>query len=119
VAGDLLVRFVLGGVLVCAFAAAGEAVEPKSFAGLFGAAPSVALATLSLTFARQGPRVVGVEARSMVLGGLALLAYGAACVVATKRKGIPVWLAAGGAWAVWVAVALSLWGSGVAMGLLR
>ncbi|HEY8088338.1 MAG TPA: hypothetical protein VIF09_10850 [Polyangiaceae bacterium] len=116
---DLLVRFLLGGALVCAFAAAGEVFEPKSFAGLFGAAPSVALATLSLTFAEQGPGTVGIEARSMVLGGFALLAYGAACVVAAKRAAVPVWLAASGAWAVWLAVALCLWRAGETMGLLR
>jgi hypothetical protein len=43
---EYLLRFIAGGVAVSAFAAFGDAVRPKSFAGLFGAAPSIALATL-------------------------------------------------------------------------
>jgi hypothetical protein len=38
--------FLAGGVAVAAFAALGDTLRPKSFAGLFGAAPSIALATL-------------------------------------------------------------------------
>ena len=37
---DLILRFLIGGVVVSAFAALGDMVKPKSFAGLFGAAPS-------------------------------------------------------------------------------
>jgi hypothetical protein len=39
----------VGGVVVSLFAILGDTLKPKSFAGLFGAAPSVALATLGLT----------------------------------------------------------------------
>jgi len=39
------VRFLAGGIAVSAFAALGDTLRPKSFAGLFGAAPSIALAT--------------------------------------------------------------------------
>ena len=42
---ELLVRFVIGGLAVSSFAVVGDIFKPKSFAGLFGAAPSVALAT--------------------------------------------------------------------------
>ena len=51
---DILIRFLIGGLVVSAFAAFGDMFKPKSFAGLFGAAPSVALATLGLTIASQG-----------------------------------------------------------------
>ena len=51
---QILVRFVVGGLVVSAFAIIGDLLKPKSFAGLFGAAPSVALATLSLTVATEG-----------------------------------------------------------------
>jgi Protein of unknown function (DUF3147) len=51
---QILVRFVVGGLVVSAFAIIGDLLKPKSFAGLFGAAPSVALATLSLTVAKEG-----------------------------------------------------------------
>jgi hypothetical protein len=47
---DYLLRFAAGGLIVSAFAVLGDVLRPKSFAGLFGAAPSVALATLSLAF---------------------------------------------------------------------
>lgn len=46
---ELLLRFLIGGSVVSLFAIAGDVFRPKSFAGLFGAAPSVALATLALT----------------------------------------------------------------------
>ena len=51
---DVLIRFIIGGLFVCAFAVLGDSLKPKSFAGLFGAAPSVALATLLLTIRREG-----------------------------------------------------------------
>ena len=41
---EYAVRFLVGGALVSAFAMLGDILRPKSFAGLFGAAPSVALA---------------------------------------------------------------------------
>ncbi len=51
---QLIFRFVVGGFIVTLFAALGDVLKPKSFAGLFGAAPSVALATLGLTIAADG-----------------------------------------------------------------
>jgi hypothetical protein len=53
---DLLVRFFLGGIVVSMFAALGDALRPRTFAGIFGAAPSVALASLFLRTAPTGPR---------------------------------------------------------------
>lgn len=47
-------RFLAGGIAVSAFATLGDALRPKSFAGLFGAAPSIALATLFLTLSQKG-----------------------------------------------------------------
>jgi hypothetical protein len=37
---ESLVRFLAGGTVVSAFAMLGDILRPKSFAGLFGAAPS-------------------------------------------------------------------------------
>ena len=54
-------RFVVGGVIVSAFAALGGIVKPKSFAGLFGASPSVALATLGLTIQASGKQFASAE----------------------------------------------------------
>lgn len=102
---ELLVRFLLGGAVVSAFAAAGELFKPKTFSGLFGAAPSVAIASLALAFQKHGPGYVGIEARSMALGSVAMLLYSAACVALSKRHAIPVWLGAGAAWIAWFGAA--------------
>ena len=68
---QILIRFLVGGAVVSAFAILGDLLKPKSFAGLFGAAPSVALATLGLTIATEGPSYAATEARSMMAGAVA------------------------------------------------
>ncbi len=105
---ELLLRFVLGGAIVSLFAAAGELFKPKTFAGIFGAAPSVAIATLALAFAKEGADYVRLEARSMLVGSAALFLYGAVCVFAAKRRNVPVWAGAGAAWIAWLAAAFGL-----------
>jgi len=45
---EYVVRFLLGGAVVSMFAMLGDVLRPKRFAGLFGAAPAVALATLGI-----------------------------------------------------------------------
>lgn len=72
---DLLVRFITGGIVVSLFALVGGVLRPKSFAGLFAAAPSVALATITLTVVRKGPGYAAIEARSMIFGAAAFLIY--------------------------------------------
>jgi hypothetical protein len=72
---EYLVRFLAGGIVVSAFAVLSDVLRPKSFAGLFGAAPTVALATLSLALWKEGSDYVSIEGRSMILGALALVAY--------------------------------------------
>src|SRR5207302_8674325 len=72
---ELIVRFVIGGLVVFVLAVVGDLLKPKSFAGLFGAAPSVALATLGLTVAREGPFYAAMEAHSMMAGAIAFFIY--------------------------------------------
>jgi hypothetical protein len=60
---DYVIRFIAGGVVVSVFAVLGDLLRPKSFAGLFGAAPSVALATLALAFWKDGSSYVATEGR--------------------------------------------------------
>lgn len=72
---EYIIRFLVGGVVVSAFALLGDILRPKSFAGLFGAAPSVALATLGITLLTKGGPYAAVEGRSMVIGSLALAVY--------------------------------------------
>ena len=72
---DYVIRFLAGGLVVSLFAVAGDVLRPKSFAGLFGAAPSVALATLTLAFWKDGSGYVATESRSMIIGAIAFAVY--------------------------------------------
>jgi hypothetical protein len=76
---ETILRFIIGGAIVTAFAAMGDMLKPKSFAGLFGAAPSVAIATLGLTLRMKGPAYCAIEGRSMIGGAFAFFIY--ACLV--------------------------------------
>lgn len=69
---EYLIRFVVGGVVVSAFALLGDVLRPKSFASLFGAAPSVALATLGIAIYQHGAGYAALQSRSMVVGAIAL-----------------------------------------------
>jgi cbb3-type cytochrome oxidase subunit 1 len=71
----MLLRIVAGGIAVSAFSVLGDLVEPKTFAGLFGAAPSVALATLTLAIVKEDRGYASLEARSMIIGAIAFFAY--------------------------------------------
>lgn len=107
--GELVARFFAGGALVALFAVMGDIFTPKSFAGLFAAAPSVALATMVLTLHKEGAALVAVEARSMIVGAVAFAAY--ASVVARvlhRRRQHPTAVAIA-ALAVWGAVAAAGW----------
>lgn len=105
-----LIRFVIGGLVVSAFAICGDVLRPKSFAGLFGAAPSVALASLSLAFKQNGPSYVAIEARSMMLGAVAFLAYAYLVGQILKRSQAKALTVSILAMPVWFAVSFSaLW----------
>jgi hypothetical protein len=106
---ELAERFLLGGLIVSVFAVVADVLRPKGFAGLFGAAPSVALATITLTQLTEGKQYAALEARSMIAGALAFLVYAIACVyfMAKKhRRAMPTTLAM---LPVWGACALGLW----------
>ena len=108
---DLLFRFVAGGLIVSLFAALGGILKPQSFAGLFSAAPSVALATLGLTIFKDGKAYASLESRSMIVGALSLFLYSGLCshllmkfkihAATATLSGLALWLlCALGAWAV-------------------
>ena len=83
---EWLVRFLVGGAVVSLFATIADVLRPKGFAGLFGAAPSIALATLALTAAQEGGRYVSLEARSMLFGAIAMFFYAIGCVYLMARR---------------------------------
>jgi hypothetical protein len=103
---EYVIRFLAGGIIVSLFAVLGDVLRPKSFAGLFGAAPSVALATLSLALWKQGGDYVSVEGRSMILGALALALYSlAVCQLLMRFR----WSAlAATTTAIWLWLAMAL-----------
>ena len=107
--GEIVIRFLIGGVVVSLFAVCGDLFRPKSFAGLFGAAPSVALATLGLTFAKKDGGYAATEGRSMLLGALALFVYTqlVAWLLMRRRWSPPAATIA--ALVPWLAVAFGLW----------
>ena len=105
---EYLLRFIAGGIAVSAFAAFGDALRPKSFAGLFGAAPSVALATILITLSQKGAPFAAVEGRSMIVGALALAAYSWTVCVLLKRFMLPSWAATIAAFLIWFAAAFGL-----------
>jgi len=107
--GELLARFLLGGTLVSGFAVLGQIFKPKTFGGLFGAAPSVALVSLAFGIAKRGPLGAAVEARSMVLGAVALAVYCALCVRLTLRRRPNLWIDTTAAWGAWLVAAFGLW----------
>ena len=106
---EILVRFVMGGVVVSAFALLGDLLKPKSFAGLFGAAPSVALATLVLTVSKQGKEYASLEARSMLIGAIAFSFYALVVSRLLIRRKLPVLPVTGFSMAVWFACAFGCW----------
>jgi len=72
---EYVIRFLAGGVVVSAFAMLGDLLRPKSFAGLFGAAPSVALATLGIAVYRHGADYAALQSEAMMAGAIALAVY--------------------------------------------
>lgn len=111
---EIFVRFLIGGLAVSFFSALADVLRPKSFAGLFGAAPSIALATLILTVSERGGSFAAVEGRSMMTGAVALAAYSAVVCLLLQRWRWHANVAAFVGIAVWFAVAFGL-GAGVGL----
>ncbi len=106
---QLLVRFIVGGVFVSAFAVLGTVLRPKSFAGIFGAAPSVALASLILTARTESQMYAAQEARSMVAGAIAFLIYAWSAMFLLHRHKPSAKLVTALLLFEWLAVALTIW----------
>lgn len=109
---EILIRFLVGGAVVSVFAIIGDLLKPKSFAGLFGAAPSVALATLALTVSSQGASYAAREAHSMMAGCIAFFIYVSVVSWVIMRHKIKALWAALCCILVWFGVAFGLWSIG-------
>lgn len=105
---EYVLRFIAGGFIVSAFAILGDMLKPKSFAGLLGAAPSVALATLSIAVVQHGPAYAAAESWTMIYGALALACYSVAVCHLLMRLRLSALSATITAFAVWLVVAFGL-----------
>jgi hypothetical protein len=106
---QILIRFLVGGAVVSLFALIGDVLKPKSFAGLFGAAPSVAFATLGLTVTTKGAPYAAMEARSMIAGAIAFFLFASLVSWILMRYLFPALWVTLAAMPVWFAVAFGLW----------
>jgi Protein of unknown function (DUF3147) len=106
---QILIRFLIGGAVVSVFAVMGDVLKPKSFAGLFGAAPSVALATLGLTIATEGVVYTATEARSMMAGAIAFFVYASLVSWIMMRYQLKALWVTIGSLPLWLGVAFGLW----------
>jgi hypothetical protein len=91
----------------------GDLLKPKSFAGLFGAAPSVALATLSITVTTEGAAYSAIEARSMMAGAVAFFIYASLVSWILMRYPFKALWVTLGVMPCWFAVAFGLWRIGL------
>ena len=106
---DVVIRVLAGGLIVSLFAVIGDLLKPKSFAGLFGAAPSVALATLTLAVFKDGKSYAAIEARSMIAGTIGFLVYVSVVglfLARGKWPALPVTLAS---ISLWFVAAFGVW----------
>jgi uncharacterized membrane protein (GlpM family) len=100
-------KAVVGGLAVVAFALIGQAGHPKRFAGIFAAAPSVALATLAMTVLAKGPQATVPYAHGMLIGSAGMFAYCVASLFLINRLHALVGSIL--AWLAWFAVAGGLY----------
>jgi uncharacterized membrane protein (GlpM family) len=100
----VVVKAGLGGLLVAAFAVVGHVLRPKWFAGLFGAAPSVAVASLAVTVLDKGHHQASLAAYGMLFGSAGFVAFSASARPLLKRLHAAVATSLG--CAVWIVVAV-------------
>lgn len=88
-----------------AFALLCEGLSPKRFAGLFGAAPAVALASLTIVVVDQGAAEAHRDAIGMIAGAAGMIAYALAVVRLLHRmRAAMAAVVALGAWALVAAI---------------
>lgn len=78
-AAVVLIKALLGGTIVALFAVAGHVLRPKWFAGLFSAAPAVAVASLAVTVVDEGHHDAVSAGYAMLFGAAGFVAF-SACV---------------------------------------
>lgn len=99
----LVIKGLAGGSLVVVFALLSESLSPKRFAGLFSAAPAVALAGLTIVLLDKGAHDAHQNTVGMLAGSAGMVAYAAAVVPLLRR--LSAARAAAGALMAWTVAA--------------
>jgi uncharacterized membrane protein (GlpM family) len=81
----LALKGLAGGSLVTAFALLSEGFAPKRFAGLFSAAPAVAIASLVIVLLDKGAHDAHQNTVGMLAGAAGMSVYAAAAVPLLSR----------------------------------
>ena len=103
----LAVRVLAGGALVVAFAMLSDVLKPKMFSGLFGAAPSVATASLLVSGLADGAGKDVKYAVGMLAGAIGLIVYSSAAAFAVKHLGAVPGSISG--WVAWLIPAAAVY----------
>ena len=90
---ELIVRFLIGGVIVSFFAVLAE----------------IALATIGITISAHGKTYAAIEARSMIYGAIAFLLYASCVCIVLIRLKPPALAATVFLMPVWFAVSFAFW----------
>lgn len=72
---EIALKAAVGGVLVLSFAIVAQTLTPKRFAGVFAAAPTIAVGSLVITVAFSGSSEARRASVGMVAGALAMIVY--------------------------------------------
>lgn len=83
----LLLKGLIGGCVVTAFAVVGEVMRPRKVAGVTSGAPSVAIASLAVTTVAVGASAAASQALGMTAGAAALLVWCLCGLDTIKRFG--------------------------------
>ncbi|TMD09589.1 MAG: DUF3147 family protein [Chloroflexi bacterium] len=104
----LALKALAGGTLVTVFAFISDAFRPRFLlAGLFSAAPAVALSSLLVTSLLSGRQAAAIGARGMIAGAVGFVVYAALAAFLVQRLGA-LW-GSTVSWVAWAAVAFGLY----------
>ncbi|WP_067703878.1 DUF3147 family protein [Actinoplanes awajinensis] len=100
---EVALKALSGGLLVLVFAALSKILKPERFAGVFSAAPSVALGSLAVTLVFSGTKDLTAIGSGMAVGAVAFVVYCVATAPLVRRFG--AWQGSAGALLIWATVA--------------
>jgi hypothetical protein len=84
---ELVLKTAFGGALVLVFALFAQTLTPKRFAGVFAAAPTVALTSLAVTVGVKGTTAAARGCTGMIAGGVGFVVYCLLAPATVRRWG--------------------------------